>query len=752
MPNRLASSTSPYLLQHAENPVDWYPWGDEAFALAKSLDRPVFLSVGYSSCHWCHVMAHESFEDEGVAKILNEKFVCIKVDREERPDVDEVYMTATQLLTGRGGWPMSVFLTPDRKPFMTGTYWPRDDRDGHPGFKSICTQIAIAFETRREAVNESADQIALALEEALTTAPPEATARLDMAVIDQAIEALVSSFDQVNGGFGPAPKFPPHTAIEFLLRYALHPSKDAELPEAAISVALFTLRSMVLGGIHDHVGGGFHRYSTDDEWLVPHFEKMLYDNALMLGNLAQAAGISAELEPSISQLFARAAQGIIDWLMREMISEQSLFFSALDADSEGVEGKFYTWTSSEISDLIQHHAPVCMDAFQVTVDGNFLDEAPQKKTGANILHLKEDLTPQFEQELEMLRLQRETRVRPGLDDKALVGWNGLTIGALADAGMWPLAQNAVVGILSAEKTLGHLPHQISRGMPSGFAYLDDYAFFIQGLIKLAMCVSFLEEHQELPEQGIPSDALLAQAIRLTREMVAKFYDEENGGFFATCGDHEQLYGRTKPVFDQPTPSANSIAIRCLIQLGDEPRARKSLEALLGWMTRAPQATESLYTAALSLMAGFPEVPESAAVPKIEVVSSAPPIPVPAEAPRPTAEVVVKLSSREIPADASGVGRGTITISIPEGYHLNSPNPPARWLTPTKIQAKGAKAEITYPEAINDQYQGKVEIAFAAHLPQGESGIEFELVLTYQACTDTECLPPAEKVFTLVVVK
>ena len=750
MPNRLASSTSPYLLQHAENPVDWHPWGEEAFELAKQLDRPVFLSVGYSSCHWCHVMAHESFEDDGVAAILNEKFVCVKVDREERPDVDEVYMTAVQLMSGRGGWPMSIFMTPDRKPFMTGTYWPREDRQGQPGFKTICTQIAMAWETKRAQVDESANQVADALEEALTASAPQSEIKIGQELIDSAVEALVDSFDQVNGGFGTAPKFPPHTAIEFLLRYALHPAKEPEMQEGAISVALFTLRSMVLGGIHDHVGGGFHRYSTDEAWLLPHFEKMLYDNALMLGNLAQAAGIAAELEPGLSQMFARAAQGIIDWLMRGMISDQSVFFSALDADSEGEEGKFYTWTVDEINTILKHHAPVFMDAYQMQPDGNFEDEATHKKTGANILHLKEDMTPQFEQELEMLRLERETRVKPGLDDKALVGWNGLMIGALSDAGMWPLAQNAVVGILSAEKTLGQLPHQIAQGQPTGLAYLDDYAYLIQGLLKLAMCVSFLEQHNELPAQGIPSEALLAQAIRLTREMVAMFYDEENGGFFATSDQHEKLFGRTKPVFDQPTPSANAIAIRCLIQLGDEARARKSLNALTGWMARAPQATEALYTAAISLIAGFPEEPVVEAGPKIEVVESVAAVPAPVSAPNAT--VGVKISGREIVADSSSLGRGHITLEIPEGYHLNSPNPPARWLTPTKIQVRGAKAEIVYPEALEDQYRGVVEIPFAITLPSGESGVEFEMVVSFQACTDSECLAPVEKVFSGVVVR
>jgi len=748
VPNRLAAATSPYLLQHADNPVDWFPWGDEAFELAKRLDKPVFVSVGYSSCHWCHVMAHESFEDQGVASVLNQEFVCVKVDREERPDIDEACMTALQLMSGRGGWPMSIFMTPDRKPFLTGTYWPREDRGGHPGFLSICSQVGAAWTTKRSVVEDSANQVAAALTEALSSAPPDTDANLDAAFIDKAVEALISGFDEVNGGFGGAPKFPPHTAVEFLMRYATSASKNEELQEAAIGVALMTLRSMVLGGIHDHVGGGFHRYSTDERWLLPHFEKMLVDNALMLGNLAQAAGIAGELEPTLAQLFTRAAQGIIDWLMREMTGEQGLFFSALDADSDGEEGKFYTWTAAEVTEILQHHAPVFMQAFGFQPDGNFEDEATGKKTGANIPHLEEDLSAQFEQELEMLRLERDQRVHPGLDDKALVSWNGLMIGALADSGMWPLAQNAVVAILSAEKEIGRLPHQIAKGSPSGEAFLDDYAYFVQGLLKLAMCIAFLEAHDEMPPQAIPSEALIAQAARLCREMLAKFYDEANGAFFSTSAGHEELFGRSKPAFDQPSPSANSIAIRCLIQLGEIGRARKSLEAMLGWMQRAPQATEALFTAALSLVAADSEEGEEAMPIPVEIVSEAT-----STAPMPAAAAVeVKLSSKELIADSTSFGSGQIIISVPDDYHLNSAKPPARWLVPTKIEVNGLKAEVSYPEAVDDRYRGVVVIPFKVELPKGESGAEFELVVSFQACTESECLSPAEKVFSAVVLR
>ncbi len=746
MPNRLAIETSPYLLQHAENPVDWYPWGDEAFEIAKQTDRPVFLSVGYSSCHWCHVMAHESFEDEQVGKLLNDGFVCIKVDREERPDVDEAYMTAVQLMTGRGGWPMSVFMTPDRKPFLTGTYWPKEDRDGHMGFVGVLNQVMSAWSTKRALVDESADKIAEALEQALSTKPPESNASFDFAFVDQAVTTLIADFDQVNGGFGTAPKFPPHSAIEFLFRYATSPSKDVELQEAALSAGLFTLRSMVLGGIHDHVGGGFHRYSTDASWLLPHFEKMLYDNALMLGNLANAVGICSELEPSLAELFSRTAQTLVDWLMREMTSEEGFFYSALDADSEGEEGKFYVWSVQEVVEILQHHAPVFLESFQFQVEGNFEDEATRRKTGANIPHLKQDLAGQFLQELEMLRVARETRVRPGLDDKGLIGWNGLMIGALGDAALWPLAQNAIVAILSAEKKLGHLPHQISKGVPSGHAYLEDYANLVQGIIKLAVCHGFMEDQGELPPQAIPADVLFNVAKRLCDEMVAKFYDEQDGAFFSTSSEHETLFGRTKPVFDQPIPSANAVAIRCLIQLGEEEKARKSIQALLGWMQRAPQATESLYSAAMLLLDPPGDLPaESVELPAEAVVAAPAPI-----APKP--EVKVSISSREFVAAGDGTGSASITISVPEGLHLNSATPPARWLVPTKLTINGLKSTIKYPEATNDRYEGEVTIPFTVQLPAGESGAEFEVVVSYQACTETECQEPKEKVLSAVVVR
>ena len=348
----------------------------------------------------------------------------------------------------------------------------------------------------------------------------------------------------------------------------------------------------------------------------------------------------------------------------------------------------------------------------------------------------------------MLRIERENRIRPGLDDKSLVGWNGLMIGALAEAGIWPLAQNAVVGLLAAQKTLGRLPHQISKGVPSGFAFLEDYAFLADGILKLAAFFADFEEAGELPPQAIPPDALFEVAGRLCQEMVEKFYDEKSGGFFGTSEQHEQLFGRTKPVFDQPLPSANAIAIRCLIQIGELKRARHSIEGLLGWMQRAPHATEALLTTSMMLLA-MEKATGEAPVPILEIPVPAPIVSAPAA---PTALVEVSISSREMQAGPDGFGRGTITLKVPEGMHINSDSPPARWLVPTKLSFNGVKGQASYPVSMDDQFRGEVPIGFAVELPKGESGAEFEIKVSWQACTESECQAPQEKTFTAVVLR
>lgn len=736
MPNRLADETSPYLLQHQNNPVDWYPWGPEAFEKAQREDKPIFLSIGYSSCHWCHVMEHESFEDAEVAESLNANFVCIKVDREERPDIDEAYMAFVQMTSGRGGWPMSVFLTPDKRPFFGGTYWPKENRGQYAGFLSLTKQLGQTWKLKRKEVDEAAAQYAQVLREARSGKAPGTFTQLSHQFIDDAVTAQLSGFDRSNGGFGEAPKFPPHSALAFLFDYALSEAGDEKLRQAALGVSLLTLQRMALGGIHDHVGGGFHRYSTDAEWLLPHFEKMLYDNALLLANYARGAAVAHEVEPELGQLFGRAASGIVSWLQREMTAPEGFFFSALDADSEGEEGAYYVWSLDEVAGL--PNGENFAKAYGFDPEGNFVDEATRQKTGKNIPNLIQDVAGAYDETLDALLARRQNRPRPALDDKALVGWNGLMIGALAEAGVPSLAERAAEAILAVEAEHGALPHQIAKGKASGEAFLEDYAFFADGLLKLAqvkeMIRSQTAQGPNPQAMGGRSPVELAQAAqRLAIQMVEKFYDAERGGFWGTSEGHEELFGRTKPVFDQPVPSGNAVALQLLAALGDRDRVQQSIEGFIGWLEKAPTATESLYQVALLLVG--PRDAEAAAAPVVI-----------------NQEVTVKLDRKELPADASGKAQFKIEFSVPEGLHLNTNDPPARWLTPTRLEIRPLKHTIDYPAGSDHGYDGDFAIPFTVELPAGESGAEFEVKVTFQPCTESECLLAVEKTFSGVVYR
>jgi uncharacterized protein YyaL (SSP411 family) len=717
MPNRLADATSPYLRQHAENPVDWLPWGEEAFAKAKAEAKPVFLSVGYSSCHWCHVMAHESFEDVEVAEKLNAGFVCVKVDREERPDVDEAYMAYVQMTTGRGGWPMSVFITPDGKPFYGGTYWPKEDRGQSPGFLRILDSLADVWGRQRAEVETEANRIGEELIRYFAAGSPITVAILEPALYSAALHAQVESFDPEQGGFGRSPKFPPHTAIELLLDLALSEFAKDEERQAALAMSFLTLEKMCLGGIHDHVGGGFHRYSTDAEWLLPHFEKMLYDNALMLGNLARASAIASEVDPRRAPLFARTAGGIVTWVVREMTGPDGLFYSALDADSEGEEGAFYVWDYEDLSANVA-------EAFGARPGGNFEDEATRQATGKNILHLREDVGGTLDDELDQLLTRRNGRERPGLDDKAIVGWNGLMIGSLAEAGLYEPAAKAAEALLDAESRHGKLPHTIVKGTPQGEAFLEDIAALADGLFKLGGLADAL---------GLPA-SWTAEAARLAVLMIRDFEDSDTGAFFSTSVNHEFLFGRTRPAFDQPIPSGNALALRVLIEAGDEDRAGRLVKAVLGLMERAPSATEGLYAAALPLVAA-----DSA-----PVVAAPPPIPLVVPVPF--------LLSKEQKADAAGQATFTVVLDLPDGLHVNGPEPPARWLAPTRVAVRPLKAEISYPPEDGIGFVGRVEISFSVTLPPDESGADLEITVAFQPCTDQECLTPIEKTLSAVLYR
>lgn len=684
MPNRLAQETSPYLRQHQDNPIDWLPWGDEAFRRAKDEDKPVFLSVGYSSCHWCHVMAHESFEDVEVASLLNRNFVSIKVDREERPDVDEAYMAAVQLQSGRGGWPMSVFLTPERDPFFAGTYFPKLDRGGHPGFLRILQELDAMWRNRKPQVLEAALEFRKALQETLGRPAPKTWQSLSMDFLKEAFASLAADFDSVHGGFGGAPKFPPHSAIEFCLAIADAEGFDEGMREQARTIADNTLETMCLGGIHDHIGGGFHRYSTDAKWLLPHFEKMLYDNALMLRNLRRAPA---------SPLFVEAADGIEAWLRREMISDDGLLCSALDADSEGEEGKFYVWTVAEVEEVLGDRANDFLAAYSFEVEGNFLDEATHRKTGANIPHLSETLSEDFSSELKALAQRRESRERPMRDDKALAGWNGLALAARPSFG--PHLIKALGRFWNAGQAL---PHQIAYGRASGRAYLEDVA---------ALAFGFAET-------GENNEALL--------ELLEDFEDTASGGYYAVTESHEELFGRAKPYFDQPIPSGNALAARALLKAGRIGKAREVVESGLGWAERAPGATEALLLAGLEIL-----IREGAAQTggKVEPARSEP--------------VAFRILPETWRRTSDNWVQGQVEIAIALGYHINAVEPELRWLVPTRIVSEAGHVHVEFPPDDQGQFEGTIRANVKI-----ETRLDgFELTLKAQACTDTECLAPCE---------
>lgn len=707
MPNRLGKESSPYLKQHAQNPIDWYAWGEEAFAKAVAEDKPILLSIGYSSCHWCHVMAHESFEDADVAKLVNAYFVSIKVDREELPDVDDTYMTALQLSGARGGWPMTLFLTPNRVPFYAATYLPKEDRGSISGFVSVCEQLAEAWQMRRVDVMKAADQYDHALRSALETPPPPPTSEIGEAFLNRAVERILEHFDPENGGFGGAPKFPPHAAIKFLTLYATSELGDQKLRESAIEAASLTLQKMVRGGIRDFVGGGFHRYSTDAEWLVPHFEKMLYDNALMIENLKR--GLSVSADASMENAMVQTA----DWVEREMVSKEGEFYSALDADSDGEEGSYYVWTEAELDIVLEKRSNEFKNAFHVRPKGNFRDESTGRLTGANILHGAEDET-KFKHDRGLLFDVRCKREPPEIDTKALVGWNGLMIGSLALMGRTGISTKCAEAILDAERLHGRLPRQIVKGRPKGDAYLEDYAYFISALFQLSERAA--SGHERQGERRNREIYWHEQALRLKDKMVELFYDEANGGFFSTSGAHGELFGRTKPVFDQPIPSANAVALHILIESRDLTRARQTAEGLVGWMERAPMATEALLTSVLELL--------KAGNQKQLPISK-----------------LVKVELHQSDDSSDGKCLYIMDIDLPRGHHLNGPEIQAPLIRVSVSIEEPLKFSVDYG-TIGGIGGGTIYVTVE---PDPEITF-FNLTFHYQVCSDTTCFAPEEQTF------
>ena len=533
MPNRLAEETSPYLLQHKDNPVDWYPWGEEALARARAEDRPILVSIGYSACHWCHVMERESFEDPEIARLMNEHFVCVKVDREERPDIDAIYMDAVQAITGHGGWPLNAFLTPDGVPFHAGTYFPPQPRHGMPAWPQVLEAVARAWDERRDQVRQQAPRIVARLQGAAHL--EAADSELESIDLDAAVAALRRDYDFENGGWGRAPKFPAASVIEFLLR------------RGETEMSLHVLRAMAEGGIYDQIGGGFARYSVDEAWIIPHFEKMLYDNALLARAYLHAWQVSGE------PFFRRVCEETLDWAIREMRQEEGGFASALDADSEGEEGRYYVWSLGEVRDVLGPElADVAIAYFGMSERGNF--------EGRNNPVLAGTDPPQREEIRARLLAARERRVRPGLDDKRLTAWNALMVSALADAGAvlertdyLDAARECAEFITTRMRDSdGRLLRTYNRGQAKLAGYLEDHAFLVEALITLYEATFDARWFRE--------------ARALADSMLERFQDTERGGFFSTASDHEALIARRKELDDAPIPSGASSAAFGLLRL------------------------------------------------------------------------------------------------------------------------------------------------------------------------------------------
>jgi len=579
--NRLIHETSPYLLQHAHNPVDWYPWGDEAFQKAKSENRPILLSIGYSACHWCHVMERESFENETIAALMNDLFVNIKVDREERPDLDEIYMNAVQMLTGRGGWPMTVFLTPEGKPFYGGTYYPPEDRYGVPGLPKILQGVANAYRDKPQDVERSVEQILAGLQRMSRSAESQQLFSSD--IIAQSAQQLAQAYDAEHGGLGKAPKFPNVGAYELFLRH-YHKSKS----DRFLGMVTHTLTEMACGGIYDHLGGGFHRYSVDNKWLVPHFEKMLYDNSQLVRVYAAVYCLTRQ------PLFKHVVDETMSYLLREMLHSEGGFYSTQDADSEGEEGRFFVWTVEEISRILgSDSSEIFCRMYDVTEQGNF--------EGQNILHpilnveQGSKLFRRDPQEVESLVsdakaklfYEREKRIKPFRDEKILTSWNGLMLSGLAAA----IKISSLPPYLEAAKRTvdflftrmfrdGYLLHSYKSGVSKILGYLDDYAFLAAGLLDLF--------------EATLDRVNLDRALELTEVMIREFWDENDGGFFYTGQSHERLVAQSKPVFDASIPSGNAVATHVLLRIyhytGNDDylkRAEKILRSYYDTMENQP---------------------------------------------------------------------------------------------------------------------------------------------------------------------
>ena len=744
MANRLERESSPYLLLHKDNPVDWYPWGEEAFARARAEDKPIFLSVGYSTCYWCHVMERESFSDPEIARQLNEGFVCIKLDREERPDVDEIYMGATQLITRSGGWPNSLFLTPDLKPFFAGTYFPPQDAHGRPGFPRVLSGLRQAWLFRRPELLQQAELIAQAMQQQL--APRGEAGSLpgeDLAVSAQS--ALAARFDPQWGGFGPAPKFPSPANLFLLLERAAS--------DEAREMLVVTLDAMARGGLMDQLAGGFHRYSTDEAWLVPHFEKMLYDNAALARLYAEAAPLAP---PEAG--FERVARTTLDFVLRELTGDAGGFLSAIDAETDGHEGAYYTWTAAELDAVLpgkdgrlfraahglEGEPTFEADRYVVYLPAPYAEQA--RLSGVSEAELLRRIDPQRR----ALLAARDARQRPLVDDKVLTDWNGLMIAALARVGALlreprytAAAERAARFVLEQlVDGTGGLLHAWRAGQARVAALLDDYAFFVEGLLEL---------HAATGEAR-----WLAEAVRLAEEQERRLGDPEGGGYFAGGAD-PRLLVRAKPAFDGAVASGNGIAAANAVELARRTgeavhrrRAESTLRAFAAGMAEAPLAHVTLIRALERLRA----LPESVAQPREAVAPATSGVAVSAsEALEEEAYAAVEIDARLGSSEDEHWKPFRLELSVRKGWHVNA-NPAGAGLVPVTVAGVvGGVRGLRYPAgAAWDAGAGDVPVYSGRVVIEGEierrgggaAGVE----VGYQACDDSRCLPPVTRIVRL----
>ena len=731
--NRLINETSPYLLLHAHNPVEWYSWDDEALTRAKKENKLIFLSVGYSTCYWCHVMEREVFSNPEIAEQMNKNFINIKIDREERPDLDEIYMTATQIMIRRGGWPNSVFLTPDLKPFYAGTYFPPTDKPNRPGFPTVLDAVHEAWVTREAEVINTANEITNIIERVISTGFTSLTAKsLDRSLISTGVTHLKTTYNQAYGGFGTAPKFPSPANLEFLLREYERQSKlktantDAE---SLLKMVTRTLDMMAYGGIYDQIGGGFHRYSVDAKWLVPHFEKMLYDNAQLAKVYLQAYKITEKPQ------YRRIAEELFSFIAREMTAPDGGFYSALDAETDAEEGKYYVWTEDEIKKVLSKK-----DVKQfASIYG--VDKGPNFD-GKNVLYVPNGV--ESEASLKTVKSARETllaarfeRERPLLDTKIIVSWNGMMIDALAygyevlgDEKYLTAASKAAQFILDKiRKPDGELWHTYTAGVAKYDGYLDDYAFLVQGLLGLSNATG--------------EERWLRSATTLTDKMIELFWDDKHGGFFFTKADAKQLIVRTKKPHDSAIPSGNAVAVNNLLML--DPSYRNYAEKTLRSFAKAMEDTPSSFMHMLFALNGYLSIEDGLPVSIPELDASQALVTA-------TAKIKTRTKGNQIDVE--------VQVKIAAGWHINA-NPAGQDnLIPTTITVdKDALIEINnvkYPKGKSMKFEFSPEsvnvydrtFTIPLKLKQKpdtliKKGVPIILKLNYQACNDTECLLPQE---------